>query len=87
MKQTLFSPAMMQALKSIVRDAVKEAFVDNEAQNSMLTSEQICSMLGISRTTLWRLQTKDGLPVYHLPKKRGNLYKMAEVKALINADK
>lgn len=85
-KNVVMSPAFLAEIKSIVRDAVREAFTDNEARNSLLTSGQVQQLFGISRTTLWRLQKECGLEVHRLPNRRGNLYSAEQVKSLISVN-
>lgn len=80
---TINSVTLLKEIRNIVREEVANALTDERAKSRMLTSRQVMDMFSISRTTLWRLTSEDGLKIYKAANRRGNLYKADEVERLI----
>lgn len=74
----------LQQIRTIVREEVANVLTDEKAKSKLLTSQQVMSLFGISRTTLWRMTSEDGLKVYKAANRRGNLYKAEDVKKLVS---
>ncbi len=71
----------------VIQDAKQqfESFIRNENDEKYLNTIEVCEMLGISSTTLWRWNKQKYLMPISLGGKNG--YKLSEVKGLLNRKK
>lgn len=69
-------------LRRIVREEVQKAVETHDANKALLSSEDVCAMMKIKRTTLWRWR-KEGkiVPVKSVGNR--NLYRAEDIQKLI----
>jgi predicted DNA-binding transcriptional regulator AlpA len=74
---------LREELKELWREILKEAekLATEKTKDSLITADEVCEILKVSLTTIWRWQQKEYLiPVYIGGKKR---YKMSDIQRIV----